>query len=107
MSPILKLFATPTLAEILSLLFLNSEGELYQLDIAKRIGKGLIQVQRSLKILEEVGLVSTSRQGRMIYYKIVKTHPAFEDLKRLFLKTISLNDRIREALLPFHGNIDA
>ena len=107
MSSILKLFANPTLAEILGLLFLNPDEEFYQLDLAKRTQKALIQVQRALKILEEIGLVSSTRRGRMIYYKIVKSHPAFEDLKRLFLKTISLDESIRQALLPLGEDIQA
>ena len=105
MNPLIKLFANPTLVEILSLLFLNPEEEFYQSDLAKKTQKGLIQVQRAIKVLEEVGLVSSTRRGRMIYYKAVRNHPAFDDLKRLFLKTISLGNSIQQALLPFHDNI--
>ena len=105
MNPLLKLFANPTLVEILSLFFLTPEEEFYQSELAKKTQKGLIQVQRAMKILEEIGLVSSIRRGRMIYYKAVKNHPAFDDLKRLFLKTISLGESIQQALLPFHSNI--
>jgi predicted nucleotidyltransferase len=104
-NPLIKLFANPTLVEILNLLFLNPEEEFYQSDLAKKVQKGLIQVQRALKILEEVGLVSSAHRGRMIYYKVVKNHPAFQDLKKLFLKTISLGNGIQEALFPFRDKI--
>ncbi len=101
MSPLLKLFATPTLAEILSLLFLNPEEEFYQSELAKKIQKGLIQVQRTIKVLEETGLIASTHRGRMIYYRAARTHPAFNDLKNLFLKTLSLGESIQKALLSF------
>ncbi len=105
MSPLLKLFSNSTLAEILSLFLLNPEQEYYQADIAQKTKKALMQVQRSLKTLKEIGIISSIAKGRMVYYKVIKTHPAFEDLKRLFLKTISLGDGIFQALSPFQNKI--
>lgn len=105
MSSLLKIFANPSLAETLSLFLVNPDQEFYQSDIAKKTRKGLIQIQRSLKTLKEVGLVSSERRGKMVYYKIVKNHPAFEDLKKLFLKTIALGEGIHQALLPLSDKI--
>lgn len=105
MNSILKLFANPTLAEILSLFLLNPEDEFYQSDIARKTDKALMQVQRALKTLKEIGLISSAHSGRMIYYRIVKDHPAFEDLKNLFLKTIALGEGIRRSLLPFQNKV--
>lgn len=105
MNPILKLFANPTLAEVLSFLLLNPDEEFYQSDLAKKTQKAIVQVQRAIKTLEEIGLISSTRRGRMIYYKAVRSHPAFDDLRKLFLKTISLGESVQQALLPFHNNI--
>lgn len=105
MNPISKLFANPTLVEVLGLFLQSPEEELYQTEIVKKTHKSLMQVQRSLKILEEVGLIVASREGRMVYYKAVRNHPAFEDLKRLFFKTVALGDTLRKALLPFKSRI--
>lgn len=105
MNPIFKLFANPTLAEILSLLFINAEEEFYQSDLAKKTHKGLIQVQRALKTLEEIGLISSIRRGRMIYYTAVQNHPIFTDLKKIFLKTIYFGEYIYQSLSPLHNNI--
>jgi len=92
MDPLVKLFANPSLVEILNLFLLNPEEEFYQSDIAKKTNKALMQVQRPLKTLKEIGLISSVQRGRMVYYQAVRTHPAFEDLKRLFLKTLSLGE---------------
>ncbi|HSW72068.1 MAG TPA: nucleotidyltransferase domain-containing protein [Chlamydiales bacterium] len=105
MNSLIKIFANQTLVETLNLFLLNPDEEFYQFDISKRIKKALMQVQRVLKTLQEVGLISSIKHGRMVYYRAVRTHPAFEDLKHLFLKTISLGETVRLALQPFHDSI--
>jgi len=107
MRPIIKIFANPTLVEVLSLFLQSPDEELYQADIVKRSGKSLMQVQRTLKTLHEVGLITFFHRGRLIFYKAVKTHPIFEDLKKLFLKTVALGDVIRDALAPVNDKITA
>ncbi len=106
MPSILKLFANPTLPAILSLFLLNPDEELYQSDIAKRIDKALMQVQRALKTLEEIGLVTITRRGKMVYYKARRDHPAFADLRHLFLKTIVFENTILKTLHPYRDKID-
>ncbi len=105
MDPIVKLFATPSLVEILNLFLLNPEEEFYQSDIVKKTNKALMQVQRALKTLKEIGLISSIQHDRMVYYRAVRSHPAFEDLKHLFLKTLSLGESVRQALRPFNDKI--
>lgn len=106
MNTFLKLFANPSLAETLGLFLLNPEEEFYQSDIVKKTGHALMQVQRALRILEEIGLISSVKRGRMVYYKTVRTHPGFEDLKNLFFKTVGLGENIRAALAPVLNKID-
>jgi predicted nucleotidyltransferase len=42
-----------------------------------------------------------------VFYKAVTSHPIFEDLKKLFLKTVALGDAIRHALTPINDKIHA
>ncbi len=107
MSAIIKIFANPTMVEVLSLFLQSPDEELYQADIVKRSGKSLMQVQRTLKTLQEVGLITSFHRGRFIFYKVVTSHPIFEDLKKLFLKTVALGDVIRLALAPLSNKITA
>ncbi len=41
----------------------------------------------------------------MVYYKAVQSHPVFDELKKIFLKTTSFSESIKQALLPFQNNI--
>lgn len=106
MGNLIKIFANESLANVLTLFCLNPASEFFQKTIADRTGKRLIQVQRSLKTLEDIGLITSRKEGRMIFYKAEPTHPAFQDLKNIFMKTISLGDTLRKALEQYAKQID-
>jgi predicted nucleotidyltransferase len=90
---------------VLSLFLLHPEEEFYQRGVAETTGSALLEVQRALKRIERTGLVTKTRRGNMIYYKAERLHPAFEDLKRVFLKTVALGDLLREALAPLADRV--
>ncbi len=99
------LFPSPAVTDVLSLLLLNPDDEFYQREIAARTGNILRQVQRALKRIEAAGLVTKTRRGNRVYYKAERGHPAFEDLKRAFLKTVALGDALRAAVGPLGGEV--
>ncbi|HEY4255070.1 MAG TPA: nucleotidyltransferase domain-containing protein [Chlamydiales bacterium] len=102
MNTILPLFANPTLVKVLCLFFFNPEDSFYQAQIVAHTGKTLLQVQRSLKQISKAGLVSMIHQGRKIYYKAIRIHPAFEDLKRAFFRTLGMGDLLRQQMRICH-----
>jgi len=105
LSSLAELFPNPALVSVLSLFLLHPEEEFYQRNIAETTGNALLQVQRALKRIERAGLVTKTRRGNMVYYKADRMHPAFEDLKRVFLKTVALGDVLREALAPLADKV--
>ncbi len=105
MNPIVKLFSNSTLVDVLSLFLQNADEEFYQADVVNKTGKSLMQVQRALKTLEEVGLISSSRRGKLVFYKAIKRHAIFDDLKKLFLKTVAIGDSVRQAIKPLSNKI--
>lgn len=105
MNPIVKLFSNSTLVDVLSLFLQNADEEFYQADVVNKTAKSLMQVQRALKTLEEVGLISSSRRGKLVFYKAIKRHAIFDDLKKLFLKTVAIGDSVRQAIKPLSNKI--
>ncbi|MES2272790.1 MAG: nucleotidyltransferase domain-containing protein [Chlamydiota bacterium] len=105
-SSIFNLFANQTLVQLLGHFFINPAEEVCQSRLVSITGKRLIQVQRALKALEKSGLISTKRRDRKVSYKAERSHPAFEELKKVFLQTISLGDPIRESLRIQNEKID-
>ena len=105
MSSLAALFPNPTLVKVLSLFLTSPEEKFYQRDIAERTGSILLQVQRALRRIERAGLITKSREGNRVYYTTERGHPAFDDLRRAFLKTVALGDVLRQALAPITGKI--
>lgn len=104
-SPLAKLFPSPTVLDVLSLLLLHPGSEFYQRELADKTGGTLLQVQRALRRIEAAGLITSTRRGNRVYYSAERDHPVFEDLKRVALKTVGLGDALREALQPLGDDI--
>lgn len=105
MTSFAALFPSPVLVDILCLFLMQPDEEYYQRSLAEKTGHSLAQVQYALERIEEAGLVTKKKSGNRLYYRAERSHPAFEDLKRAFLKTIALGDVIREALKPLEKKI--
>ena len=104
-SPWEGLFASRTLASLLKVLLIHSHTAFYQRELARAVDARLYTVQRELKRLEQAGLVTRTRRGNRVYYRADHAHPAFQDLQRVFLKTIALGDALREALGPLRDRV--
>jgi uncharacterized protein len=77
----------------------------YQSYIVGSTGYALIQVQRALKRLEDIGLIEKTKSGNRSYYKANRKHPAFQDIKHALYKTVLFGDLLKEALNPIKNNI--
>ncbi|MGH2372818.1 MAG: nucleotidyltransferase domain-containing protein [Candidatus Methylomirabilaceae bacterium] len=93
-----QLFVSDTLVALLRVFLLNPENAFYQRELADAAGTGLYAVQQELARLERVGLVVKAPRGNRAYYRADRSHPAFEDLKRVVIKTVGLGDALRTAL---------
>lgn len=104
-SSIMSLFPNPTLVHALRLLMLHPDDNFYQREISDRLSCGLLQVQRAMRRLEDAGLVRKQRRGNRVYYSADRHHPAFEELKKLLLKTVALGDHLRARLERDRGKV--
>jgi predicted nucleotidyltransferase len=105
MTSFAALFPSPVLVDILCLFLTRPDEEYYQRSLAEKTGYTLTQVQYALERIEEAGLVSKKKSGNRLYYSAERSHPAFEDLKGAFLKTVAFGDVIRETLKPLEKKI--
>ncbi len=100
-----RLFPNPALLDVLGLLLLHPDREFYQREIADRVGTTVLQAQRALKRIEDAGLLERTRRGNRAYYSARRQHPAYEDLRRMLMKTVALGDELRQALLPLGSSV--
>ena len=100
-----ELFSSSTMADLLKVFFLHTGEEFYQRELSRLTGDSLYLVQRELARLERTGLIKKDRRGNRVYYQAQEENPAFLDLKRFFIKTIALGDKLSEALAPLVSKI--
>lgn len=84
---------------ILSALFRRPDRTWYASELARHLGVPSSSLQRELRDLTRVGILKTSRQGRMVFFQPNTGSPLFVDLHNLFLKTTGLVDVLRKPLL--------
>jgi len=99
------LFASRTLVVLLTRFLMRPDESFYQQELAKAVGARLYLVQRELARLERASLITKTPRGNRVYYRANRNHPAFEDLKRAFLKTVALGDALRAALAPLADRV--
>lgn len=90
-------------AEVLRLLFADSETELHLRELTRRSGLSLGTLQTELANLLAADLVLSRRDGNRRYFRANPAHPLFVDLRQLVLKTSGLRDVLVEALQGVKG----
>lgn len=64
------LFSSAARVEMLRLFLLNPGSEYYQREIERETGQPIRAVQREVKRLEEMGLLSRSTEGNRVFYRV-------------------------------------
>ena len=82
--------------KVLAFLLLNASEELHVREIARRAGVPLQAAQRELALLEEIALIERHRRGRQVFVTVQTSHPLFEDLRSLLLKSEGLAIPLRK-----------
>ncbi len=93
-----ELFAGRAIVALLRLFFLHPKQTFYQRELSDLIGERLFLTQGALGRLVRAGVVDRSRRGNRIYYQANQSHPAFQELKTVILKTVAVGDMLRTHL---------
>lgn len=100
-----EIFASPTLTALLRVFLLRADASVYQRELVDAAGARLYTVQRELARMERAGLILRAPRGNRVYYRANRAHPAFEDLKQVFLKTVALGDGLRIGAAKLAGRV--
>jgi predicted nucleotidyltransferase len=93
-----ELFSSKARIEILKLFLFNPEKRYYMRQISKLSEQSIRGVQREIEKLKNIDLLEESIEGNRNYYQVNKDCPIYEDLKRIFLKTVGLGETLRKHL---------
>ena len=100
-----QIFSSKSKAGIFKILFGMDRKELHSRELARQTGMSLATVQQELKRLEALDLVVRRKDGNRVYFKANPSHPLFNELHQLTLKTSGIVPMLREALLPVTNQI--
>ncbi len=96
-----------TQQRVLGLLFGQPARSYYASELIALAGVGSGAVQRELERLERSGLITVRSVGNQRHYQANGAAPLFSELCGIVQKTMGLADPLREALRPFHSQIEA
>jgi predicted nucleotidyltransferase len=93
-----ELFSSKARIEILKLFLFNPETRYYMRQISKLSEQSIRGVQREIEKLKKIGLLEESIEGNRNYYQVNKNCAIYEELKRIFLKTVGFGETLRKHL---------
>jgi predicted nucleotidyltransferase len=91
---------------VLSAFLLRPERSWYLTDLAKHIGVSPSSLQRELASMVAGDLLTTSRDGKRVYYAVNHGCPIVKELQSIFVKTTGIADVIKSSLKKFGGKIE-
>ena len=93
-----KLFTSGIRADIMSLFFNSPEEKFYVREVARLVRKNPSGVKKELDKLENIGLVTSEKEGNLKYFKVNKNSPLFPELKGLIAKSLGLPGALKSVL---------
>ena len=87
-----SLFSSMARVEILRLLLLNPDRQFYQREIERETGQPIRAVQREVKRLSEIGLLSCSTEGNRVVYRVNPNFALLAELTALVEKASGVEE---------------
>jgi predicted nucleotidyltransferase len=95
-----------TRGRILTLLYGLPDETFYGRQIARQTATSAGTVQRELKLLSGIGLISRSNKDRQVLYRANTRHPSYPEIRSLVAKNPGIFEQLRSALAPLGSRID-
>jgi DNA-binding transcriptional ArsR family regulator len=81
-----SLFSSAARVDVLQLFLLNPDHQYYQREIERETGQPIRAVQREVKRLSEIELLTRREEGNRVYYQLNPSFPLLAELSALFQK---------------------
>jgi hypothetical protein len=93
------LFSSAARVDILRLFLLNPDRQFYQREIERETGQPIRAVQREVKRMAEIDLVSSSKEGNRLFYCLNPEFPLLAELTALFRKDAGVEATTQAAVV--------
>lgn len=102
MSILVEILSSKARAELFRILWAPTPVECHLRDLERKAGVTVGSIQQEVKKLERLGLLVRRVDGNRSYFKANDTHPLYQDIRQLVLKTVGLAEVLRQALTHEH-----
>ena len=103
MVEIIELTRSRLRKDLFRLYFTNPDSEYYLRELERILGFSAANIRRDLVRLMASGLFKTRRQGNLLYYRLNKDHPLYEELKTIIAKTVGVEGSLKEIINSISG----
>lgn len=84
------LFSSTARVQVLQLFLAHPDSQFYQREIERETGQPIRAVQREVKRLEEIGLLTSSTEGNRVFYRLNPEFELLPELTALFRSAIGV-----------------
>lgn len=89
--------------KLLNYFFLNPQESLYVNELCRKLVVDKRNLVKKLKELETEGILKTQTRGNLRLYSINKDYPLYEEYKKIILKTIGFENRLKKMIKEIDG----
>jgi DNA-binding transcriptional ArsR family regulator len=94
------LFSSAARVQVLQLFLQHPDRSFYQREIERETGQPIRAVQREVKRLEEIGLLTRSSEGNRVFYQLDPEFPLLAELTALFQSATGVEPAARTPQPP-------
>lgn len=98
-----KLLSSKTRVDLLTLFLSHPEKRLYIREIERLIGRDVKAVQRELRNLDSIGLLTSEEVGNRKYYQVNEDWFLYDEVKNMVFKTTGVQGALKAAIAGLHG----
>ena len=100
---IARLFKSKARTAIFQLYFTNPESSYYLRELERMFNTPVSILRKELMRLEGDGIFLSDKKGNLLYYRLNKDYPLFEELKNIIRKTIGIEGLLKDAINDIRG----
>jgi len=97
------LFKSKIRQKILARFFADENRKLYINELARLVNTTQGTCRRELNKLVDMGLLTTSKEGNLLYYQVTKQNPLYTEFSAIIQKTIGIEAKLKSSLYGLKG----
>jgi predicted nucleotidyltransferase len=100
---IARLFKSKARTALFQLYFTNPEHSYYLRELERMFDMPVSVLRKELMRLEDEGVFLSEKKGNLLYYRLNRDFPLFEELKNIVRKTIGIEGLLKDAITKIKG----